>query len=160
MLYEDNTGTFKGFCSDSGSIEVLKKISTAGASNEYSYVCNDNERNWAISNPLRSKGYWCIDSSGNEPQIVGAQLINQVSCSAPNSTTTVNKNLAAMRDLLKDEFVNGCVDGSTPKSYCVCVFDKMEEGLGLDGMLDVFKKYNETNIMDEKTINLIRPCSN
>jgi type II secretory pathway pseudopilin PulG len=160
MLYEDKTGTFKGFCNDSGSIEVLKKISVAGASNEYSYVCNDSEKNWAISNPLRSKGYWCIDSSENEPRIMDLQLINQVLCSTSNSTTTENKNLTAMRDLLKDEFVNGCASGSTPKTYCVCVFDKMEEGLGLDGLLDVFEKYEETKTMDAKTLNLIKPCSN
>jgi uncharacterized RDD family membrane protein YckC len=160
LLYEDSAGSFKGFCIEPNTVEKLKKISMAGASNEYSYVCNDTEKNWAISNPLKSKGYWCVDSTENQPQIVSTQLINQVSCSTSNSTTTENKNLTAMRDLLKDEFVNGCASGSTPKTYCVCVFDKMEEGLGFDGLLDVFKKYDETGTMDAKTINLIKPCSN
>lgn len=160
LLYEDSAGSFKGFCNDSKSIEILKKISIAGTSNEYSYVCNDTEKDWAISNPLKSKGYWCVDSTENQPQVINIQLNKQVSCSVSNSTTTENKNLAAMRDLLKDEFVNGCASGSTPRTYCICVFDKMEEGLGLDGLLDVFKKYEETNTMDAKTINLIKPCSN
>lgn len=158
LLFEDRTGTFKDFCRDPESINILKKISITGVTSN-SYVCNDDEKNWAISNPLTSDGYWCVDSSEKGPQIISTQLDKQTSCANLNSTTT-ESDLATMRYLLKDEFVKGCITDSVSKDYCVCVFDKMELGLGLEGLLDVFDRYADTGKIDEKALDLIQSCSN
>lgn len=159
FLYEDAKGSFKGFCAEPNTVDKLKKISIAGALNEYSYVCNDTEKEWAISSPLKSKGYWCVDSSVSEPRLMDLQLNKQVSCIELNSTTTKSENLKVMQNLIRDEFVNGCVKDGSPRVFCSCAFDKMEAGLGLEGMFEVFENYDKTGKMDERVPSLIKDCS-
>ena len=53
-------GSYKGFCSDPESTKFLSEMRQVD--NE-AYVCNDNSASYAISAPLHSGKYFCVDSS-------------------------------------------------------------------------------------------------
>jgi len=101
LLYEDKVGTFKGFCQDSATLETLKTISKAGASNEFNYACNDSEKNWAISSPLRSGDYWCVDGSENMPKNITTALSTQTSCSNTGNNSLKENLIKQLVDEIK-----------------------------------------------------------
>ncbi len=90
LLYQDQVGSYKGFCNVPRIQETLKKISVSATNNEYGYVCKDNVTNWVASSPLRSGGYWCADDSENLAKSIDTQISTQTSCTEKVSGNNVD----------------------------------------------------------------------
>lgn len=80
LLYQEDNGTYKGFCNNKEVIDILQKMSIAAIQNMSGYVCNDSDKEWAVSSPLKSGGYWCVDSSENKPNGVAKSIGTNTSC--------------------------------------------------------------------------------
>ncbi len=66
ILY-DNTSNYTTVCTDATVVSALNAASTAGAGNTTSDVCNSTPTTgaaWAASAPLKTAGFWCVDSLG------------------------------------------------------------------------------------------------
>lgn len=98
-LYEDSNSTSKGFCDDTRAVTSLKAASKSASlsQSETNYVCNDTASGWAASVPLRSGGYWCVDSSENSPGAIDTELTTQTSCSGSNSYSGTNTTSASVK---------------------------------------------------------------
>lgn len=83
VLYEDSNKSYTGFCNDSNAINSLKSASKSASLNqsEFNYVCKNISSSWVASVPLRGGGYWCVDSSENNPRAINTELTTQISCS-------------------------------------------------------------------------------
>lgn len=63
-LFYDTGQTYTGVCADPNMVKALDSASSAGSGNTTSDVCNQNATSWAASAPLKTSGYWCVDSTG------------------------------------------------------------------------------------------------
>lgn len=92
VLYEDSNKSYTGFCDDSKATDSLKSASKSASlsQSEFNYICNDSSSGWAASVPLRGGGYWCVDSSENDPKAIDTELITQISCSGGSSYNGTN----------------------------------------------------------------------
>lgn len=61
IVYDDDGYTYANVCSDT---QVSALVTAAGDSGGGTGVCNDSATEWAASAPLRTTGYWCVDSTG------------------------------------------------------------------------------------------------
>lgn len=75
-------GSYSGYCNSSDALSVLASASRAGATDgdTSSYVCNDSTNTWAASVPLRTTGYWCVDSTSVSTTTSSLITNGQVSC--------------------------------------------------------------------------------
>lgn len=78
-------GNYTGLCSDTIVTQMKNSINTTKT---VDIICKDNYEGYAISVPVNSGGYWCVDSSGFNNQI--PQGINSTSCSFVGSSDTAN----------------------------------------------------------------------
>lgn len=62
-IFYDGTGanTYTGLCADP---TFAAGVTAAGAAGGGAGVCNTSATAWAASAPLKSSGYWCVDSTG------------------------------------------------------------------------------------------------
>jgi len=81
LLYEDKNKTDVGFCKDADVVSVLYSGMKFGKI-DGSYVCNDTKVGWAVSFPLRYKGYACVDSVSKDLIKLENQITNETSCPA------------------------------------------------------------------------------
>ncbi len=58
LYYDGNTNSYSGVCTAAGGISV--GLAAAGVGT----VCNTSATAWAASAPLKSGGFWCVDSTG------------------------------------------------------------------------------------------------
>lgn len=63
-LFYDTGQTYASVCSDPNMAKALDSASSAGSGNTTSDVCNSTAAAWAASAPLKTSGYWCVDSTG------------------------------------------------------------------------------------------------
>lgn len=59
ISYDDNGYSYDNVCT-----AVATLVTAAGNSGGGTGVCNDNATAWAASAPLKTSGYWCVDSTG------------------------------------------------------------------------------------------------
>ena len=58
----DSTGSYVDVCVDPKVIEL--KDDAAALAMTGTGECNSDANNWAVQAPLKSGGYWCVDSNG------------------------------------------------------------------------------------------------
>lgn len=64
-LYYDTNGNYTAVCTaDTNVSKGLDAASQAGSGNATSDVCNGASGAWAAAAPLKTSGYWCVDSTG------------------------------------------------------------------------------------------------
>lgn len=154
LVYANESKVYSGFCSNLETIEELKFASKAGGSSEYDYVCNDDNGDWAVSVPLKSGGYWCVDGSKDEAVKLDSALSEQTSCSSV-------QGIDGVREDLKAEFVNSCSDGELVlNDYCSCAYDRLVEKFGIGGLIEMSLAYEKTGVFDQRFTDTIRGCQN
>ncbi|MBI4155893.1 MAG: type II secretion system protein [Candidatus Zambryskibacteria bacterium] len=66
LVYDGTNGSYAGVCPEDPNVaKGLDAASMAGAGNTTSDACFDASGAWAASAPLKSSGYWCVDSTGS-----------------------------------------------------------------------------------------------
>ncbi len=60
----------------------------------------------------------------------------------------------------RNTFVTSCVDGGSTFTRCDCAFTKLEDKLGLDGVLDMAVKYNQTGVIPTDIYGAVTECIN
>jgi len=75
-LYLDKNGSYLGFCDSDNVTAFFMDPRTMKA------VCNDSSSAWAVSAPLSTTGYYCVDSTG--------MLYNQTKMSLGSNTSCSN----------------------------------------------------------------------
>ena len=78
LLYFDANKSYSGFCDDTASLESFKAKLTAD--DQKKYVCNDSVDQWAVSIPVGSAVYLCIDNAAQQPIEIRSALKNQTVC--------------------------------------------------------------------------------
>lgn len=83
LYYDGQNNSYAGLCA-SDSATYLAAASEAGDSSGSStnYQCNDSDTAWAASVPLRTAGYYCIDSMGNTSVLSDNLPADATSCPA------------------------------------------------------------------------------
>lgn len=62
IFYDNNNGSYTGFCGDATVLLALGNASTTSGSIP---VCNDSATEWATSATLKGAGgFWCVDNTG------------------------------------------------------------------------------------------------
>jgi prepilin-type N-terminal cleavage/methylation domain-containing protein len=69
IVYDTDNGSYDNVCADGVITKQLDAASQAGAGNATTDVCNDASGAWAASAPLKSAGFWCVDSTGSSRSI-------------------------------------------------------------------------------------------
>ena len=64
LHYDSNSYSYATVCSNANVIKLLDAASQSGAGDTTSDVCSDDDDAWAASAPLKTSGYWCVDSTG------------------------------------------------------------------------------------------------
>lgn len=59
ISYDDSNYSYDNVCT-----AVATLVTAAGNSGGGAGVCNDSATAWAASAPLKTSGYWCVDSTG------------------------------------------------------------------------------------------------
>lgn len=72
-LTPDGSSNYTSVCNDKNVRQDLAKASPDS-------VCNDNIFEWAASAPLKSGGYYCLDSSGSSGRTTATPLTIEASC--------------------------------------------------------------------------------
>jgi len=60
----NNKDSYVGGCEDPEIAGALKSAALAGTNDETKYDCYAIEKEFLVIAPLRSAGYWCVDSTG------------------------------------------------------------------------------------------------
>ncbi len=61
-LYYDTNGNYTTVCTS--DTNVAKGVAAAGTAGGGAGVCTNASTAWAASAPLKTGGYWCVDSTG------------------------------------------------------------------------------------------------
>lgn len=136
-------GNYAGLCNDTIVTEMKNSINTTKT---VDIVCKDNYERYAISAPINSGGYWCVDSSGFSGQI--SQSINSATCSLSDSinTNTGNTPVLSGAELCANAIKNSTWDGksylSDGKYQCSCKLG-YEQNLAGDKCLTPNQNCNE-----------------
>ena len=64
IYYDTQAGTYTGLCLDTQIIKLLDASSQQGAGTNSNDYCLSNSTAYAASAPLKTSGYWCVDSLG------------------------------------------------------------------------------------------------
>jgi uncharacterized RDD family membrane protein YckC len=88
LVYEDKNKTDVGLCKDPEIVSLLESGSKFGKADE-PYVCNDSKNGWAISFPLKYKGYACQDSATRDFVKMKDQITNATSCPAVSPSVSI-----------------------------------------------------------------------
>lgn len=62
LYYDGNGNSYASVCSAAGGIAT--GVAAAGTAGGGAGVCNSTSSAWAASAPLKTSGYWCVDSTG------------------------------------------------------------------------------------------------
>ena len=152
LYYIDNEDSYDGVCTE-GILSMKNNASIASGSD---VICNDSVKEWAMSSPLKTnpENSWCVDSSGTSKEIIGEITpYTQTSCSSAGED-------AITTETLKTTFMDNCV-GESPTNYpyCSCVFDKLVNKLGTEGIIATFNKYDETGEFEPEVTDTITSCA-
>ena len=104
-------GSYLGLCKNDVVSQMKNSITTTRA---VDIVCNDNNGGYAISAPLNSGGYWCVDSLITG-KVISTEISNQTSCSlfTPYDTTnTSNTSTLTGAEICARDIPNSTWDGS------------------------------------------------
>ena len=72
IFYDDNSGSYAGFCTTGDTTIKTKVIADAGGSGTADYACYDASSAWAASVKLTSStstNHYCVDSTGASKEI-------------------------------------------------------------------------------------------
>jgi len=78
MYYEENSNSYAGFCSDTGTYGGKRALDEAKreAAGSDAY-CKDSATAWAACGALNAKAAdWCVDSMGNSKEIPDGSCVN------------------------------------------------------------------------------------
>jgi uncharacterized RDD family membrane protein YckC/Tfp pilus assembly protein PilE len=77
IYFGGNANSYQGLCTSQLVVSALTAASRAGSSDSSSasYVCNDNTDTYAVSVPLKTGGYSCVDSAGTSEKKVFANAL-------------------------------------------------------------------------------------
>lgn len=90
IYYDVHGSSYQGLCEDETVAGLLSPIS---GSSKFDYTCNDSKNAWAISYPLRTAGFACVDSTGALGTANRGLGAAQVACAAEEAAqapVTVN----------------------------------------------------------------------
>ena len=132
--------SYFGLCKND-IISQMKSTLTVARSIEI--VCNDSNESYAISAPLNSGGYWCVDSAGESKEI-NTTIGTSTSCSSFRELGTSS----TAEETLKSNFINGCVSESSNYSFCSCSFDSVFKKLGADEFIAMSNRYDKTGVLE------------
>lgn len=76
MVY-DTSGSYAGVCADA---TVTKALDAAVAAGGGAKVCNNQTASWAATVPLKSSGYWCVDTTGAQKSEAAALSAGVYAC--------------------------------------------------------------------------------
>lgn len=122
LYYDENLESYSGFCDDSGTKSKLEGVTTNKASG---YACKDSDDEYAVSMPLSTDNYYCIDSWGTAVE-VNRPILNQTTCPPPSSSQTslhdgwtsiIAKNGLFQVDLPKDASLSDESEGVDGIAY-------------------------------------------
>lgn len=63
-IYFDDEGTYLGICEDVTVVSQIASAQSAVGSSSAAVICSDAAEAYAVSSPLKTGGYWCVDSTG------------------------------------------------------------------------------------------------
>ncbi len=80
-LYYNQNGNnhYLGVCTDTNLRSTLSQALMATGDPQADYACYDTSEAWAVSTPLKTEGYWCVDSVGNS-NAIESRLSGATSC--------------------------------------------------------------------------------
>ncbi|NVN97369.1 RDD family protein [Candidatus Nomurabacteria bacterium] len=143
-----NNGNYFGLCNDTSVYQIKASITKT---KEVDIVCNDNVEGYAISAPLSSGGYWCVDNLETGKEIPN-QITSQTSCSSSVASSTTS-------DEIKKNFIKSCVSESTTYAYCSCSVEGLLKKLGTDGFIEMSNQYDKTGVMETEVSDTIASCN-
>jgi prepilin-type N-terminal cleavage/methylation domain-containing protein len=62
LVYDTAGGSYATVCANA---TVANALTQAAATSGGATVCNNQAASWAASSALKSSGFWCVDSAGN-----------------------------------------------------------------------------------------------
>lgn len=88
--------------------------------------------------------------------IIGAGVY--FSKDSKEETVTIPQT-TTLSSTFKDNFIEGCLEKDTSKyTLCSCMYDKLEENLGVQGVMDMSLEYLKTNQLPTNVFSIIAPC--
>ncbi|MAG68266.1 MAG: hypothetical protein CMK74_20710 [Pseudomonadales bacterium] len=63
-------------------------------------------------------------------------------------------------DPIRGQFISGCMHAGAPKSDCQCIFGKLEEKYGREGLDRMSMEYPPNNALMESTMKAALACRN
>lgn len=80
-----------------------------------------------------------------------------VGISSKDKTTSVAPT--AVTQEFRGNFIEGCSeDGDVTYTQCACMYDKMLEDKGIDGIADITANYMKTGTIPNDILELVMPC--
>ena len=91
LFYDSNSNSYDGVCANTttGINTIVQGASTAAgagtvvvdtASGASTADCHDLAAGWAASVPLKTSGYWCVDSSGKSASSTALGAATVIAC--------------------------------------------------------------------------------
>ncbi|MEI6553222.1 MAG: RDD family protein [bacterium] len=82
VLYQDkNNKSYVGFCKSPEAISLLDSVTKSATHEKYDYICNDSKDSWAVSYPLITKKFLCVDSSKDSVSMLDKNITTETVCS-------------------------------------------------------------------------------
>jgi len=80
ISYDSNNNSYINVCADGQVVKLLDDASQKGAGNTTSDACYDVAGAYAASAPLKSGGFWCVDSTGVSKSEAATLGVNVTVC--------------------------------------------------------------------------------
>lgn len=78
IVYDNaSPNSYSAVCADTTIVAALAAAVNAGGS---AGSCQNAEGGWAVSAPLKTGGYWCVDNNGSSKLITANLTAGDVSC--------------------------------------------------------------------------------
>lgn len=92
----------------------------------------------------------------------GMQLLVQAilteDSSQPQSTTTTTSGSSFRREAERT-YMDACVDGvESNRTYCQCTFDYLEGSIGLEGLIEMGRQYEDTGKINDDGWDAVEAC--
>lgn len=73
---------------------------------------------------------------------------------------TKNTPVIAENSTFKDDFMSGCTEaGPGFYNYCNCAYNKLEQDLGINGLIKMSIKYDETGVLPSEVLPAMSACA-
>jgi len=79
-LVYDGTNSYATVCADSNVYRGVQKAWEATGTASTTSSCNDAAGSWTAYAPLKTSGFWCVDSSGNSRKTAAALTAGATIC--------------------------------------------------------------------------------